>query len=90
MVRIFGDLLSGWTGGGSGGGGYEQGVWEYVSDLVKTYEVSNSPEQDNNSRGQGQEVYHQGYHQDDFEDEGYGDNAVYYEVHIYFIYLFIS
>lgn len=80
MVRIFGDLLSGWTGGGSGGGGYEQGVWEYVSDLVKTYEVSHSPEQDNNSRGQGQV-----YHQDDFEDEGYGDNAVYYEVHIYFI-----
>lgn len=64
MVRLFEDLVSSC--------GYEQGIWEYVSDLVKNYASQDSEPQ---ASGPGSH--------DDFEDEGYGENVVYCKVPIF-------
>lgn len=67
MVRIFRDLVPSWAEGG-----YELGVWEYVSDLVKSFQTVPSPNQPSDQ-------------QQHLEEKEYAEhNAVYYEVNISF------
>ncbi|KAH1005289.1 hypothetical protein HUJ04_006302 [Dendroctonus ponderosae] len=68
MVRIFRDLVPSWAEGG-----YELGVWEYVSDLVKSYQTVQSPDQPSDQQ-------HCPDYRNHSEEKQYEENAVYYEL----------